>query len=161
VRVPGEWLRAGATVEVELPRNLACAACEGGGCDRCDRSGAVTLRGRGEPAELVELTLPETGGLDGSDAVILRIPDHGGLPKDGTGLPRGNLLLRVRGAPLADAGVARIRRSHPPGSGTPSVPVMSSVSPSEAAPPWQIIVLALCALAVLYAFWQVLKDLLP
>jgi type VI protein secretion system component VasF len=36
---------------------------------------------------------------------------------------------------------------------------MSSRRPPEAAPRWQIAALALCVLAVLYAFWQVLKDL--
>ena len=43
--IPLDWMLAGATLEFELPRNLACAACGGGGCDACGRSGAVTIRG--------------------------------------------------------------------------------------------------------------------
>jgi hypothetical protein len=156
VRVPAEWLRSGATVEVELPRNLTCALCEGGGCDACDRSGAVTLRGRGELAEVVEVTLPPRRP-GGPATVILRVPDYGGLPAPDTDLPRGNLLLRVSEGPAPDAGVARMRRSLAPNS-TPSVPVMSSRHPPEAASPWQLIVLGLLAVGVFYAFWKVLFD---
>src|SRR5256885_1157700 len=56
VGVPAEFIRDGATLQIELPRNLACAACEGGGCDACGRAGAVSLRGRADPAETVEVT---------------------------------------------------------------------------------------------------------
>ena len=45
IRVPRAWLDAGLAVEFELPRNLCCAACKGGGCDVCQRSGAISLRG--------------------------------------------------------------------------------------------------------------------
>ena len=57
--VPEEWVVEGATIEIELPRNLTCAACSGGGCDACERSGAVSLRGRKDPIELLEFTLPK------------------------------------------------------------------------------------------------------
>ena len=43
IRVPKDWLEQGAIIELELPRHLTCRACEGGGCDICERSGAVTL----------------------------------------------------------------------------------------------------------------------
>src|SRR5688572_13362029 len=58
IRIRREWLEAGALIEVEVPRNLRCAGCEGGGCDKCDRAGAVTLRGRAEPPEIIQVTLP-------------------------------------------------------------------------------------------------------
>jgi hypothetical protein len=92
VRVPGAWLERGATIELELPRYLGCAACEGGGCDICHRSGAVTLRGRDEPSDVVEVSLPE-GARD--QAFVIRIPERGGLAPADSLLPRGHLLLRV------------------------------------------------------------------
>jgi hypothetical protein len=97
VKVRREWLTAGEVVELELPRNLACAACAGGGCDACGRSGAITLRQRDEPAEVVEVTLPARSGehLPESRGVTLRIPELGGLPEPGSELPRGVLLLTV------------------------------------------------------------------
>jgi hypothetical protein len=97
VKVRREWLTLGEVVELELPRNLACAACGGGGCDACGRSGAITLRQRDEPAEMVEVTLPARRGddLPESRGVTLRIPELGGLPEPGSQLPRGVLLLTV------------------------------------------------------------------
>jgi len=114
VRVPTEWLLQGATLEIELPRNLACALCSGGGCDTCGRAGAVSLRGRKDDPQVVEVTLPSQR-QDASDSparnLVLRIPEQGGLPLENAELPRGNLLLRFQAAELADAGVARIRRT--------------------------------------------------
>src|SRR5262245_13030580 len=101
--LPEDWISAGATVEIELPRNLRCASCSGGGCDTCDRSGAVSLRGRKEPAELFELTLPK-----GHTYLLMRIPDRGGLPKEGSDLPRGNLLLSVNPGELPQKGITRL-----------------------------------------------------
>jgi hypothetical protein len=102
IRVPREWLERGATVEFELPRHLSCAACDGGGCDACHRSGAVTLRGRNEPSDLVEVSLP-AGARD--DAFVIRIPERGGFAPDAS-LPRGLLLLRVE--PCADEAGASV-----------------------------------------------------
>jgi hypothetical protein len=97
VKVRREWLTVGEVVELELPRNLACAACGGGGCDTCGRSGAITLRQRDEPAEMVEVTLPARSAehLPESRGITLRIPELGGLPEPGSDLPRGVLLLTV------------------------------------------------------------------
>jgi hypothetical protein len=101
IRVPRRWLEAGALVEIELPRNLTCASCEGGGCDACERSGALTVRGREEPIGLLVVTLP--AGSPGP--VVIRIPEYGGLPQEGSTLPRGHLLLRVEPGSKADASV--------------------------------------------------------
>jgi len=92
IRVPRVWLERGAAIEFELPRNLTCAACDGGGCDVCHRSGAVTLRGRHEPSDLVEVSLPE-GPRD--EPFVIRIPERGGLAPADSLLPRGYLFLRV------------------------------------------------------------------
>jgi hypothetical protein len=117
IRVPKRWLETGALVEIELPRNLTCASCEGGGCDACDRSGALTVRARGEPIGLLLVTLP---CATGSGSVVIRIPEYGGLPREGTELPRGHLLLRVEpgtkpdpSVTLAPDRVVEARRSTP------------------------------------------------
>ena len=95
--VPASWLANGRWIELDLPRLLECAACAGGGCDRCDRSGAVSTRGRQELPELVEVKLPEADGN-----VTLRLPKRGGLPADEKStLGRGLLMLTI--APGIDA----------------------------------------------------------
>lgn len=104
IGVPVDWLVSGATVDVELPRHLSCARCEGGGCDLCQRSGAVTLREREAAPEVVTVTLPAGGG-DGD--LVLRIPQAGGLPPPDQSYGRGLLLLRVSAAEEASAGVRR------------------------------------------------------
>jgi hypothetical protein len=116
IRVPRAWLDAGEVVEFELPRNLSCAACAGGGCDICERAGAVTLRGRHELPELLSVTLPTRKAEDASEArgVVIRIPEQGGLPAAGLSLPRGLLLLRVEFAEAADPGVSLVRPTVPP-----------------------------------------------
>lgn len=92
IRVPKSWLEHGSVIELELPRNLTCRKCEGGGCDACERSGAVTLRDRGEPPDLVEVKLP---ARTDSESFVVRIPERGGLARPDSGLPRGLLLLKV------------------------------------------------------------------
>jgi hypothetical protein len=141
VTVPESWISEGATLEVELPRNLACAACGGGGCDACARAGGVSLRGRGDPKETVEITLPKATSkvVDANDpgkspagddpgkspvrgkagAIVVRIPQKGGVAASGAELPRGNLLLTIRSGEAADASVARL-----PGPSVPPPPVV-------------------------------------
>ena len=115
IRVPRAWLEAGEVVEFELPRNLSCAACDGGGCDLCERAGAVALRGRHELPELLSVTLPARKAEAANDlrTVVIRIPEQGGLPAEGLALPRGLLLLRVELADRPDPGVTIVRRSIP------------------------------------------------
>lgn len=118
IRVPQAWLAAGAVVELELPRNLACAACKGGGCDSCHRSGAITLRGRQEPPEVLQVTLPARKAEPSGETrgFVIRIPERGGLPPElDEPLPRGLLLLRIELAESADPGVTLVLPSEPPG----------------------------------------------
>ena len=111
IHVPATWLEEGATLEFDLPRNLACAKCSGGGCDACGRAGAVTLRGRQEPVEIVRVTLPKRGDsaeiVASERGIRLRIPERGG-PSEIEGTPRGLLLLTVIVRDQADAGVVRV-----------------------------------------------------
>ena len=124
IRVPQAWLESGDVVELELPRNLTCAACEGGGCDACERSGAVSLRGRDELPELLTVTLPRRKADPGSEArsVVIRIPEQGGLPPESdAALPRGLLLLarrarRARRSGSDPRGVVRAARAIPVGA---------------------------------------------
>lgn len=115
IRVPPAWLDAGVVLEFELPRNLSCAACDGGGCDVCERAGAVALRGRHDLPERLRVTLPrrksEAAGV--ARGVVLRIPEQGGLPAQGAALPRGLLLLRVELADAPDPGLCLVRPSIP------------------------------------------------
>lgn len=132
IEVPEAWFHEGAGIEIELPRRLACARCEGGGCDACGRAGALSLRGADDAPELVQLTLPEKPE---SGAVVLKIPDAGGYlqgtsppgsgeaegdaaPPAGEAAPgaaqdgaegsgRGMLFLRVRAGEAPSPGVRR------------------------------------------------------
>lgn len=129
VKVRREWLTVGEVVELELPRNLACASCGGGGCDACGRSGAITLRQRDEPAEVVEITLPARSGeeLPDSRGITLRIPELGGLPEPGSELPRGVLLLTVVPSPEPDPNIKLLR-------GVPSKRPPASIVDSDEMP---------------------------
>lgn len=109
IRVPRAWFEMGEVIEFELPRNVTCAACEGGGCDACERSGAITLRGRQDLAEVLSVTLPRHKPDLESRSLVIRIPEQGGLAREnGEALPRGLLLLRVEAAEAADPGVTRV-----------------------------------------------------
>lgn len=128
VRVAIRWLERGETIEVELPRNLVCAHCDGGGCDVCGGSGAVSIRERGAPTEVVQLTLPATTRIAPSRSVIaLRIPEHGG-PAPEPGQARGQLILTVLGAEAADPTVRKVRPSLAP------PPSLVEASPDVMAP---------------------------
>lgn len=93
--VPARWL--GRAVQITLPRNLSCAACGGGGCDQCERAGALSLRDRDQPPATLEVVLPKGSDGEGSSdgqALRIRIPEQGGLPRE-EGQGRGHLLLTV------------------------------------------------------------------
>ena len=103
--VPPDWLERGERIVVKLPRLLSCARCEGGGCDRCERRGAVTLRESDEPAELsVRLAA-------GPQAQLLRLPDQGGKGA-AEAQPRGCLMLQVESGEMSE-GVRREADSTP------------------------------------------------
>ena len=153
-----EWLVAGEVIELELPRNLACATCGGGGCDACGRSGAITLRRREEPAEVVEVTLPARPDDDAPDSrgITLRIPEQGGLPAPGSDLPRGLLLLTVVPSPEPDPRIRLLRgvpSKRPPASVVDS-DEMPSLHPIE--PPSRRVSVAIVIVAVAVALWVLL-----
>lgn len=99
IRVPEEWRQAGTGLLLRVPKKAVCAICEGGGCDVCGRSGAISLR----EGALLELTLPEAP-LDAR--LELRIPWEGAPALDEV-LPRGHLLLRISTGERPSPGLVR------------------------------------------------------
>lgn len=69
ITVPASW--TGRTCEIDVPRRLACAACEGGGCDACDRRGAYRLE---EPDEERRLDVRLPGALAGRTRIRIGQP---------------------------------------------------------------------------------------
>lgn len=165
IRVAAEWLDEGALIEFELPRNLKCADCEGGGCDRCSRSGAISVRGRKELGEIIQVTLPKRGessieSTSSGRTFVIRIPERGGVA-DNPELPRGLLLLSVVPADQPDPEIRRIERppvppvlteeeaaEHEPEA--PEAPVTTSAAPKSRAVMWAALVVILWVLLLIW-----------
>lgn len=111
IGIARKWLLRGEQVQFVLPRNLTCVACDGGGCDRCARSGAITLRSKADPAEVVRVTLPRRSPdeLDSQPTFIVRVPGHGGLPGAESVETRGLLLLKIVVSDASDPGVSLVQ----------------------------------------------------
>jgi hypothetical protein len=107
VTVPHAWLEEGALVEVALPTLVACAACDGGGCDGCARSGAHRLE---LPAHerTVQVALTPTR----AEAFALRL-----LDPLGAGGSLSVLVLELRYGEVASVGCRRIPNAVVAGSG--------------------------------------------
>jgi hypothetical protein len=99
VHIPGAWLADGVDLAVTTPARLACASCDGGGCDTCGRSGAVRAPAD-TSARLVRTRLPPA---QGRPAIMLRIAHPFGPEHD-----IRQLLLEVVGAEAASPGVVRV-----------------------------------------------------
>ena len=61
IEVPPGVMASGGEVLVPIAARVACARCDGGGCDGCGRSGALRAPEDAE-ARVVRITLPEGGG---------------------------------------------------------------------------------------------------
>lgn len=105
VTVPEAWLDEGARIRLRVPRLVTCAACEGGGCEQCGLSGALTTRERGEAEKQADLTLPKKTPPPGAR---LRLPLLGGEAEEEQ-VPRGHLLVYVKPGRAADPIVARLQ----------------------------------------------------
>jgi hypothetical protein len=75
IEVPVAWFEAGATLQIQLPRLIQCARCEGGGCDACSRRGAFEQQAAGIASE-VAIVLPKQAA-EGCTPVRLRLPALG------------------------------------------------------------------------------------
>jgi hypothetical protein len=94
VRVSPGW--GGQLVEVVAPARIACSRCDGGGCDACNRSGAIKL----DPSP-AHRTLTACLPRDVSDGVALRI-----LHPFGEGGALEILVLEVRPSDTPDPNVS-------------------------------------------------------
>jgi len=141
VTVPRGWLAEGRSIELEVPRMLECARCGGGGCDGCERSGAVTTRGRKEPPELIDLHLPAS-----SQAVTVRLPRRGGLPSDETpDLARGLMLLLVVPGDEPSAGVRVVEvAAQPAAVSAPTLAARYALTPARLLVAAAVLLIVLC-----------------
>lgn len=99
ITIPLDALRRGAELEVDVPRRLQCARCDGGGCDRCDRTGIVRAPDDDALRVVRVRVVSETGA-----AVEVRVPQ----PFGGDSAIR-QLLLEVRGSEETAPSVRAIR----------------------------------------------------
>ncbi len=113
VDVARDALTCGAQLRLGMPRRLACALCHGGGCDACQRRGAVTLREADDPPEQLDVVLGEQVDDAG---VRLRIPNRGGAGQPGE--PRGHVELTLVPADHSSDCVAVLERRAPPRAST-------------------------------------------
>jgi hypothetical protein len=102
VSVPRDWLERGASIECQLPRRLACAGCDGSGCDTCGLRGAVVMHDVTESPRSVTVHLAVGTG----EPRALRLLDEGCAHAE-EGVPRGCLILRIQPGE-ASAGVRRL-----------------------------------------------------
>ncbi len=105
IRVPAAWLAHGDTIEFVVPARLSCARCEGGGCDRCDRSGGLRLDGD-ETARRVRLVLPKR--TDPSTFVVRMVRPLG----DEVALEQ--LVVEIGTGEVATAGCTRVETAMAP-----------------------------------------------
>jgi hypothetical protein len=103
IEVPSSW--EGSEIDVAVPTRVACARCDGGGCDTCGRRGGHRI-----PGDIAERTLrvrlPQTLG----EGVVLRVVDpFHARPDVGADAPLEQLLLVMRRGCAASAGVTRVR----------------------------------------------------
>ena len=98
VEVPETWLGPEAEIELVVPARIVCARCDGGGCDGCNRSGALRtpddLSGR-----TVRFHLPE----DLARGAALRL-----VEPFGELAPIEQLIVELRLAAEPSAGVSRV-----------------------------------------------------
>jgi hypothetical protein len=125
VTVPEAWAAEGSEIVVTAPAQLVCARCDGGGCDACDRSGA--LRAPPEPERrVVRLRVPAASG-----GVAIRLSEPFG-PE----CPIGQLIVAIRPGLAPSAGVVR------------SAPLATS---PRALPPTSIVIAVVAALLAVLA----------
>lgn len=119
VDVPASWLADAAVVEVVVPTMLACARCEGGGCDGCSRSGGLRLTGDAT-ARTLQLTLPRPASDAGRLQLRLVRPlgDDAGLDQ---------LLIELRSAAAPSTFCRRVASATPGGLIAPRTYVIGAV----------------------------------
>jgi hypothetical protein len=146
VDVPASWLAEGAVLRITAPPRLACARCDGGGCDACARSGA--LRPPAEAAARTVLaSLSRVVTIDDAPrlprAVVLRIPRPFGPEHD-----IHQLLIEVCVAEVSSSYVVRLGPA--PGDVDDAAPAPLVRTPSPI--PWPVWAVAVVATIVWVLF---------
>jgi hypothetical protein len=103
IELPAAWLVEPCAIDLTVPPRLVCARCDGGGCDGCERSGAVRAPSD-RATRTVRVTLPRD-----AHRVAVRIAEPFG--------PRGGiaqLILEVREGRAPSPGVIRCGRALAP-----------------------------------------------
>lgn len=139
--VTEDWMLGRAWIEIPLPRLLSCASCDGGGCDGCERSGAVATRPRKTPPEVIEVQLP------GAAPVVLRLPRYGGLAPD-ENTARGLLLLAIRLGPEPSEGLRLVDLP----------PAPQPLAPPPAPPRPLVLLWVAAAVMVALLIWLLLRG---
>lgn len=130
VGAPADW--AGNEVMVEVAARLCCASCEGGGCDRCGRSGAIRW---GDAPRTLCVHLPERLG----DGVAVRLFDPFGDAS------LGELVVEVVVAEHASPTLTRIAPTLSVSAG-PTMPARTT---------WMVVLAA--AIAIVVLLWLVTR----
>ncbi len=150
VEVDPGWLREPGTLELTLPRHVTCAACEGGGCSVCEFSGALALRERDAPVELVSIGLSGIS-LDRDEApeqalrLTVRLPEHG-APSPLPGVGRGQLFVSLVASATPSANVHYLGGTRRP---LPSLPELVTRSLCPEGPGQKSRCIAIAALVAL------------
>ena len=103
ITVPGEWLAGGAEIELVVPKRIPCARCDGGGCESCDRSGALRLAD--EPGRRTLRARLPSGSRE---AFALRITNPFGVSAD-----IAQLIVELRSGVAATPGVTCVDLPEP------------------------------------------------
>lgn len=130
ITVPAAWLADGAELSVAAPKLVSCARCDGGGCDSCGRSGALSGPRKPELRNL-RLTLPSS-----DSGVVLRLVkpfEQGEIDQ---------LLVQVKKGEEPSKGVSRVEPVVVPTAEAVVVP---------GAPPWGKIALVAAAIVAVIA----------
>ncbi len=99
IELPLRWLSTGAAFTFVSPAVLTCSRCDGGGCDRCNRSGGLRAP-LDAAARVIRACVPAAAPEAG---VAIRIPDPFG-PE----CPIRQLVLEVLPGEHPSEGVVRI-----------------------------------------------------
>ena len=99
VTVPSNWFDEGASIELAVPKLLTCARCDGGGCDGCERSGALRAPADASQRRVI-VNLPQ--GSNANLRIRIVDPFEGGIAQLLVDIRAGELMpcvKRIEAAP--------------------------------------------------------------
>ncbi|MCC6527849.1 MAG: hypothetical protein IT373_34710 [Polyangiaceae bacterium] len=158
VTVPESWLATPCELEIRVPARLACARCDGGGCDACGRSGAVRALAATEPEPAPEPEADEPAPEPAPEPEPARTDHRVTVQLPGGGRPVAVRLV----SPFGPDGVAQLLievvRGATPSPSVSLVRTPALESPRSFARSTLLLVLGALALgAALYLAWRALR----